>query len=652
MSSSTQACFTGIAFILFAAASAPAVAQEAEAPGETREGRDTAATSADDAFGATVGINQVGLYSPYQTRGFDLVSSGGATRIDGFYFHPAALPSESLVSGSSINVGIAATALDLPLPTGVVGYRLRDPGKESSLSVTAGTRGFGSPSVEALGSLVTDDGRLGLVAHSFISPAENWTTGQEGARYEAGAVARWSPAPGTRVRVFGGISRQTNDGDLAVLPDGTVTPPALKTRHNYSVDWARSRSTSGNFGALIEHRSGGWLFGASAVRSTRDASRTDTTVLSIDGTGRVRSTLYHTPEADARSDSAEVKAFRTFTLAGATHRVGLAFRKRHSVTRRADAIAVPAGSFDIADDPVAIAQPVFPDAVPLSRDAVDQSILSATYELSVGDAFELRLGAHRNRYEKRFRDTRGEQSAQLDKSVLFSASGLWNPTSRLHIFASYVAGLEETGIAPDAAINRGAVMPPVEARQYEVGARFDVTSRLGFILAGFDIRKPIYGLRSDSVYAPVGTVRHRGIEASLTGQLTKTTTVVLGANIVQARISGEQVDAGLVRPEAPGVSSFNATIAFEQKLTDRWSIDTYILYEGARRRDNRSEAELAAVPFGYLGTRYDVKLGGAEVSLRAQLVNMFDRKGYYATPYGSLVPVTGQHWRLLLTTKL
>lgn len=652
MSSSIQACFTGIAFTLFAVPAAPAAAQEAEAPGETRESRDTAATSAEDAFGASVGINQVGLYSPYQTRGFDLISTSGASRIDGFYFHPAALPSESLVSGSSINVGIAATALDLPLPTGVVGYRLRDPGQKSSLSVTAGTRGFGSPSVEALGSLVSDDGTLGIVAHTFISPEENWSTGQEGSRYEVGAVARWSPAPGTRVRVFGGLSRQTNNGDLAVLPDGAVTPPPLRARHNYSVDWAESRFTQANYGALVEHRTGNWLFGASAVRSTRDASRTDTTVLSIDGTGRVRSTLYHTPEADARSDSAELKAFRTFSFAGATHRIGLAYRQRHSVSRRADAIAVPAGSFDIRADPIAVVQPNFPANVPLSRDEVDQSILSATYELSIRNDFELRLGAHRNRYEKIFRDTRGEQSAQLDTSVLYSASALWNPASRLHIFASYVAGLEESGIAPDAAVNRGAVLPPVEARQYEVGARFDLTPKLGFILAGFDIRKPIYGLRSDSIYAPVGTVRHRGIEASLTGQLTRTTTVVLGANIVQARISGEQVDAGLVNPEAPGVSSFNATIAFEQKLTDRWSIDTYILYEGARRRDSRSEVEVSGVPFGYLGTRYDAKLGGAEVSLRAQLVNMFDRKGYYATPYGPLVPVTGQHWRLLLTTKL
>jgi iron complex outermembrane receptor protein len=643
MSFSVCARFGGIAALLLAV---PALAQSDD---EGRDAPDSAAGSAEDAFGASVGINQVGLYSAYQTRGFDLISTGGSFRIDGFYFHPAALPSESLVSGSSINVGIAATALDLPIPTGVVGYRLREPGEQSALSVTAGTRGFGSPSVEALGSLVSGDGEWGLVAHSFVSPDEKWSAGQEGARYDVGAVFRWAPAPATRLRVFGGISRQSHDGDLAVLAQGSAMPPPLRDRHNYSPDWARARVLSRNFGALLEHRAGGWTLGASAVRSMRDSGRSDTTVLAIDGAGNITSTLYHTPTADARSDSVEVKAFRAFALAGAAHRAGLALRHRNSVSHRADAIAVPAGRFTVADGPVAVARPVLPVDAALSRDQVDQTILSATYELAAGEAFELRLGAHRNRYAKSFRDTRGARSAQTDETWLYSASALWRPAAKWRVFASYVSGLEESGVAPDAAANRGAVLPPVEARQYEIGARFDIMPGLGFILAGFDIRKPIYGLRPDSVYAPVGTVRHRGVEASLTGQLTPATTIVLGANMVQARVSGALVDAGTVNAVAPGVSRFNATVAFEHRLTDRWSLDAYLLYEGRRRRDNVSTIEAAGVPFGYLGARYDWT--GTGLSLRAQLVNMFDRKGYYATPYGPLVPVTGQHWRILVTKR-
>ncbi len=185
------------------------------------------------------------------------------------------------------------------------------------------------------------------------------------------------------------------------------------------------------------------------------------------------------------------------------------------------------------------------------------------------------------------------------------------------------------------------MLPPVTARQYEIGARFDLAPRLGLIAAGFDIQKPIYGLRPDGRYAPVGTVSHRGVEASLTGQVAPGTTIVLGANIVQPRSSGGQV--------APGVSRFNATVSVEQRITPVWSADFYLLHEGARRRDGISPTELGAVPFAIAGTRYDWKVDRTTLSLRAQWVNAFDVRGYYATPYGQLVPVNPQTWRLLLS---
>jgi iron complex outermembrane receptor protein len=280
---------------------------------------------------------------------------------------------------------------------------------------------------------------------------------------------------------------------------------------------------------------------------------------------------------------------------------------------------------------------------------VNQRIFSATYGLQAGDAVELRLGAHRNRYEKTVDDFSGARFRQRDRSWLYSASALSRPAPRWRLFASYVSGLEESGTAPAAAVNRGEVLPPVEARQSEFGARFDLTPRLALIAAGFDIRKPVYGLGRDGRYAPVGTVSHRGIEASLTGQVTPGTTVVLGANVVQPRMSGEQVDAGTIARVAPGVSRFNATVSIEQRITPRWSADLYLLYEGRRRRDSVSTTELGAVPFAVIGTRCDWTTGSTSLSLRAQAVNALGREGYYATPYGQLVPIGPRTWRLLVS---
>ena len=59
--------------VLACAAATPAVAQ------------DSAVRSAADAFGERVGIEQIGLYSEGQVRGFDLNASG-AYRIEDAYF--------------------------------------------------------------------------------------------------------------------------------------------------------------------------------------------------------------------------------------------------------------------------------------------------------------------------------------------------------------------------------------------------------------------------------------------------------------------------------------------------------------------------------------------------------------------------------------
>ena len=208
---------------------AQAAAQDAAAGGAQIRA-DSAAAAAEDAFGEQVGLNQAGLYTPVQTRGFDLIASSAAFRLDGFYFHPAASPSEALIEGLSVNVGIAATALDLPSPTGVVAYRLRDPGTASSLAITTGLREEESPHVEATGTLVNGDGNLGLLGHALWVPDANRSTGEDGETLHLAAIARWLPAPGTRLRLFGSYSRDWHEGDIAVLPSGEGVPPPLVDR--------------------------------------------------------------------------------------------------------------------------------------------------------------------------------------------------------------------------------------------------------------------------------------------------------------------------------------------------------------------------------------------------------------------------------------
>lgn len=636
------------ALLVLPAVPLPLRAQEQTDATEQERALTTATSAAGDAFGERVGIDQIGLYGESQARGFDLQSSG-AYRIDGAYFVRAAPLSDSVASGLTVRVGVAATALDLPSPSGVVVYRLREPGPRSALTMTTGLREYETAHLELLATTVNGSGTLGIVGHALIRPEVNYATGQEGPAHNAGAVIRWRPDAQTTARLFGSYSTASYDGGFAVLPIDGVEPPTIRARLNYGPDWAKTDVEDINFGLLVDRNWGGWSLAASAFRSISRAERSDFTILATDRDGNVDSTLIYTPPVETSADSAELRLARTFNWLGASHRVGVAARYRRSLGERAMATAFDAGSFTLDEGPASTPPPAIPADVIRGEDLVRQSILSATYGAEIGDRAQIRLGAHRSRYDKRVLDFEDNVSRRVEESWLYNASAIWRPWDPLRLFASYVTGLEEAGVAPASATNRGEILAPVEARQIEIGARYELTPRLNLIVAGFDIEKPIYGLRGDGAFALVGDVRHRGAEISVAGRVGPLTNVVVGAVLLDPRVSGALVEAGAVGATPPGVSPFSFTSSVEHNFAAGWSVDAQFKYDAPREIDTTNSAKASVGPVIDVGARWDYAGAPVPLSLRAQLLNVTDQRGYVATPSGFLGPGWSRSFRLLLT---
>lgn len=81
----------------------------------TAAAQDDAVSSAADAFGERAGIEQSGLYTESQVRGFDLNNSG-AYRIDDAYFSRTQAPDDTVLAGVSVRVGVNAARLAYPSP--------------------------------------------------------------------------------------------------------------------------------------------------------------------------------------------------------------------------------------------------------------------------------------------------------------------------------------------------------------------------------------------------------------------------------------------------------------------------------------------------------------------------------------------------------
>lgn len=599
-----------------------------------------------DAFGERVGTEQSGLYNEGEVRGFD-INDSGAYRIEDAYFSRASPLNDPILAGVGVRVGVNAARLAYPAPSGVVNYRLRSPGPANEARLGAGFRDFGTRVVQGDGSWKTGDGRFGLAGGFVWRPLVRWAAGSEGKAIDLGAVGNWQVAPDQRVRAFASLYRRRYDGDYAFLPTDGAVPPDARKLHQYSPEWARVEAMNSNLGVLYDGRFGDWTVDLAAFRSQFDSDGGDFTIIETQADGDAFATTYRTPGKRNVSDSAEARIGRRLETGGFSHLLTASVRGRRSRVELASNVAIPLGAFDIREDT--------PDGIEQAwsgrrgEDEVEQVTGSLGYGLAWADRLQVRLAAHRTRYDKQVLSKAGVRTGGVTETTLYNASAILSVTDRTAVFGSWVTGLEESGIAPTSATNRDEVLAPVESEQFELGVRHNLAPSLTFIGALFDVSKPTQGFRADGSYGLVGQVRHRGVEGSLAGRLDARTNVVLGAVAFTPSITGPLVDAGIVGSRAAGISNFVANASVERQITDAWSVDAQLTYSSERWADTANTFKAPTVTMLSLGARHRFELGGRPALFRVMASNLAGQAGYWASPSGVLWPIAPRTVRAMLT---
>jgi iron complex outermembrane receptor protein len=339
---------------------------------------------------------------------------------------------------------------------------------------------------------------------------------------------------------------------------------------------------------------------------------------------------------------------RQFEAAGLSHLATASLRGGRSVVDLTSNLAIPLGTFDLRGDDL-------PDGRELAwsgtrgTDTVEQVTASAGYGLAWSDRVQLRFAVHRTRYDKDVLSIAGVRTDGLSETTLYNASTIVTLTDRTSVFGSWVTGLEESGVAPTSAINRDEILPPVEAKQFELGVRHAIAPRLTFIGALFDVSRPTNGFRADGSFGLVGEVRHRGVESSIAGQLDAKTSVVLGAVAFEPEVTGPLVDAGVVGSRAAGISHRILNANIERRLGDSWSVDAALSYSGERWADTANTFKTPAITILNLGARRRFVLAGRPAEFRVLASNLTGAEGYGATPTGLLSPIPPRTVRAMLT---
>jgi iron complex outermembrane recepter protein len=607
--------------------------------------QDSAVASAVDAFGERVGTEQSGLYTETQVRGFNLNDSG-AYRIDDAYFSRAAALNDPVLAGVGVRVGVNAVRLAYPAPSGVVNYRLREAGPANEFRLGAGLRDFGTQVIQGDGSF--REGEFSLAGGFIWRPMLRLAGGNEGHAFDVGGVGAWKLAPNQRLRAFGSLYHRRYDGDYAVIATEAAVPPSVRNFHQYSPSWADSEAMSSNVGVLYDARLGGYTIDFAAFHSLFDIDGTDNTLIAADATGHATATTFRNPDRALRADSSEVRVGRQFDADGFSHLTTVSLRGGRSVVDLTSNLAIPLGDFDLRhDDP--------PDAPELTwsgtrgKDTVEQVTASAGYGLAWRDRVQLRFALHRTRYDKDVLSIAGARTERVSETTLYNTSAIVGLTDGTALFGSWVTGLEEAGVAPTSAINRDEVLPPVQAEQFELGVRRAMTPKLTFIGALFDVSKPTNGFRVDGSFGLVGEVRHRGIEASIAGQLDAQTSVVLGAVAFEPKVTGPLVDAGVVGSRAAGISQLIVNASIERRLGTGWSVDARLSYSGERWADTANTFKTPAFTLLSLGARSRFELAGRPAEFRVLASNLTGAEGYGASPSGVLAPIAPRTVRAMLT---
>lgn len=608
------------------ASATPAVAQRAD---------ENAVRSAEDAFGTSVGNQQIGLYNVVDVRGFSPITAGNI-RIEGLSVTEHGGFTSRIVSGSTIRVGLTAQGYPFPAPTGIADYSLRSSGNEAVLSpvLYLGPNSSRTLDVDAQLPIVPD--RLSVAAGFTYRYEENFP-GEDGRQLQAGGVLRWRPSDRIEVRPFYGRIEVMDDRDIpSIFSGGPYLPPKI-ARRNFGLEWAQSENERQFYGGVASAQlSDSWQLRAGLFRWENHTELGLTELYrNVQRDGSAQRTLVSQKDQTQESTSGELRSSYSIIEGGRRHTVHVAVRGRD--TQRGY------GGADVRDlGPAVIGrrsdlpEPDFQFG-PLTRDEVRQITGGIGYELRWPGVAELSLGVQKTDYEKNTLIPGRPTLTTKDSPWLYNGTLAIHLTDKLVAYAGYTRGLEESGVAPPNAVNRNSAPPALRTSQRDAGIRYAILPRLNFVAGLFDVRKPYFNLDPDRVYRELGTVRHRGLEMSLAGQPIEGLSVVAGTVLLDADVSGEAVELRIIGPKPVGTTGRIIRANFDYRLPffDPLSMDLGITSLAGRVASAVEYAELGGRQLTTeplttfdIGARYRFSAGATPATLRAQVTNLFDAYGW------------------------
>ncbi|HZB69550.1 MAG TPA: TonB-dependent receptor, partial [Sphingomicrobium sp.] len=406
-------------------------------------------------------------------------------------------------------------------------------------------------------------------------------------------------------------------------------PPEIERRRYFGPEWAENEGRDVIYGLLGTFGFGDWTLRGGAFRAiAHDYKNFTPLFLNTTPDGEADLVVVSNPSRRFASTSGELRLTRQVAEGDRLHLIHLMTRGRSG-----DRLYGGGQSFNLGrgriDEPIVAPEPDF-TLGPRTTDEVRQLTFGLGYHGMWRGVGELSLGVQRPFYEKRVVRPSGALPVTKASPWLFNGTLSILASSNLAFYAGYTKGLEESPVAPDIAVNRGEAPPAIITKQVDAGFRYAFTKELRLVAGVFDVRKPYFALDPELVFQKLGEVRNRGFEVSFAGQVTPRLSVVLGAVFLDAKVSGEEVDLGLIgrRPVGSIGRVITGGVNWNVPWVEGLSLDAN--YEGTSDR-TANAANSLVIPARYIasvGGRYRFDLAGKPATFRAQLASANNKFGY------------------------
>ena len=601
-------------------------------PAAAQRAGENAVTSADDAFGTSVGNETIGLYSVDEVRGFSPVSAGNI-RIDGLYLGGIVINNQRIQSGSTVRVGLSSQGYAFPAPTGIVELSLRPVGTEPALSaVLYGGQNQNGIDLDAQLPLGK---QFGVAAGVSFNQYIDFPGGDQARFLDIGIAPVWRPREGTEVRAYYGLQLAPADRSTPfTFVDGTELPPDLPN-HFHGQRWAAWKNRFETMGTYGHTTFGDWRLSGGLFRHVIDSKRSfNTLYVGAQEDGDARYVVNIHPPRLTTSTAGEVRLSRQIDEGPRHHVVHLSAR---GGTRKADF----GGEAVVDFGPVVVGEvpPEFPEPdVEFSEETSDKA-----RQFGAGLAYhgrwqgvgEVSFGVQKVRYRKTIAPPDGPSIVTRAEPWLWNGTLAINVAKGLVAYAGYTKGLEDSGVAPEIAVNRNEAPPALLTSQRDMGIRY-AFGPMRLVVGAFDVRKPYFNLSPELIYAQLGTVRHRGVEISLAGEPVDGLNIVAGAVLMKPRVTGEAVELGLVGRKPVGQAERSATFNVDYRLPwmPELSLNLGIQHLGKRAGSVDNLLNVPGRTLVNLGGRYRFDLMKRPASLRLQVSNLFDDYAWNVTGGG------------------